>query len=99
MRFSADTKIRAIKALKAMILVGPKDPLFGICFNLNEECTLGYLIVVEYADSWEHFTGDHNYPVPESEVVHGEVQKWGGKQLDYRRSLIRHIILKLEESS
>tara|TARA_R110000851_G_scaffold34889_1_gene92335 strand:- start:5171 stop:5605 length:435 start_codon:yes stop_codon:yes gene_type:complete len=94
--FSADIKIKAIRALKAMILDGPIDPYFGICYNLNQECAYGYKIVVEYARSWEHFSGDLDYPVPESHPFHSKYQKWSGKQLNYRRSLARHIILKLE---
>tara|TARA_R110000796_G_scaffold150666_2_gene267344 strand:- start:15 stop:356 length:342 start_codon:yes stop_codon:yes gene_type:complete len=97
---------QAIDRLKLILKYGPSFPDYGICFNLSnaqfqelrkfERVTdnSGYDIVEENSSDWEFCSGIEHYPVPEV----GSKDKWKGKQLEYRVSLINHIISKLEKT-
>ena len=103
---------KAIELLRDMLENGPTDSFFGICYNLHKTSSAnrntvdldtertgvdGYNIVTEHSPSWEHFSGDENYPVVYQELPYPEsAPLWEGKQLVLRQSLIKHIISRLE---
>jgi hypothetical protein len=98
---------KAIDRLKLILKYGPSFPDYGICFNLSNAQSQelgnfervadssGYDIVEKNSLDWEFYSGINCYPVPEEDSKN----KWEGKQLEYRVSLINHIISKLEKTS
>ena len=100
--FTLRNKRKALEALKILVLMDPSELKFidfGVCLNLSAVCedthegTFGYEIVEAYSPSWEHTTGNPEFPVPRE----AGVPLWEGSQLDLRRDLMLHIIFKLTE--
>jgi len=65
----------------------------GICSNLYTltNTTLSYAFVRFFSEGWIHHTGLPAYPVPRTSD-----RTWEGQQLQYRLSLIQHLIQQLE---
>ena len=83
----------------------PEHPSFGICFKANEimkgnsgkdMSPDAYDLTAQYAETWAHYSGDENDPIPRSKVVHEE--RWEGNQLELRRDLMCHILREIEQS-
>jgi len=64
-------------------------------------------VVSLVCETWEHYSGNVHYPVPSADgniyphVFYMEASNngnlWTGKQLEYRKSLIKHIITNWEQ--
>lgn len=101
---------KAIDRLKLILKYGPSFPTYGVCFNLSTRQdqepkryglatdNSGYDIVEENSSDWEFYSGISCYPVPEEIGTRDSAPKWEGEQLEYRVSLINHIISKLEKT-
>ena len=64
----------------------------------------GFKAVREFSKSWEHCSGDVNYPVSGEEIwdqgLDDTLFWWTGEQLELRMSLLEHIkceVLKLSD--
>lgn len=72
--FSTEVLQTALVALKR-IQEGSYDKVCGICYNLNGNAdwepgtdSTGNQLVAHYAKSWQHYTGEKEYPVPHPEL-------------------------------
>lgn len=72
----------------------------GICHCLSKDIEtavgyprLGYEVVEILGWGWKHHTGNDVYPVPNTK---GEWM-WEGQQLEYRKSLMQHIVDNLDK--
>lgn len=85
--------LNALLLLKEQALRGEVNkPFFGICLNLSKLLNndSAYNFVARHSEGWKHHTGVYNHPVEFSI----EEDKWEGKQLELRLSLIDHLITK-----
>lgn len=95
-----DEFIALLKSIKEEALEGRyKDHPTGICFCLHLKASVNlpefffsYQLLAEpcLVQDWEHFSGDFTSPIPFEDAP-----LWEGSQLNYRISLIEHIITKL----
>ena len=100
MKFTKEQLQMYIETLERMKTERYKET-HGICYNLlimsGETSSLfeqsSYLFVTEYSEGWRYHTGDYLFPVPD--VEHSP--PWEGKHLEYRLSLIDHLINKAKE--
>lgn len=96
-----------IEACQHLLDIGPYDLEDGICENIDsyyffndiEEFTPD---LSEYFKTWEHFSGSTTFPVPSSDPDKTPQafyqlcdNLWQGQQLEYRVSLLNHIIQEL----
>lgn len=79
---------------------------YGLCHNYS--FLYHYPEMEKWFESWEHYTGEMDYPVPSSIwcVPPAKFYKWAffgmlyrGKQLAYRKSLAQHIINCINKES
>ena len=88
------------------LLAGKFDRSYALCENICKKVNsfgLGYHAVKKFSPSWEHYSGEENYPVSGEEVwdeglCDDTLFWWSGEQLELRMSLLAHIkseVLKL----
>jgi len=92
--------LEALKTLRNMAVSGNvPDEYFGICWNAkffanSEIGSEAYELCADISPSWQYFSGSEICPIPKRKLA--ETHKWQGGQLNYRLSLINHMINKIE---
>lgn len=98
-----------IEACNYLLENGPYDVQDGICENIDSylffnDRDMFSPTLEEQFKSWEHFSGKTIFPVPSSDPKlspQGFYQLadnlWVGEQLEYRVSLLNHIIKELSK--
>ena len=93
------------KILKALIKLRDKaadglmdDSVVGICHELNK---LGVdrssRIISDNSEGWLYHSGEWSYPIPGGETLFSASNHmWEGEELEYRLSLLDHLITKAE---
>lgn len=95
--------IRALRRVRRKAVVGQYGPYHGgVCCHLEGVLPKGSTCCVEdlmrdgLAD-WPLNSGEPSFPVPGGSAVYFDgTPRWSGKMLEYRLSLIDHLIGKLE---
>jgi hypothetical protein len=85
-----------LKAVIAGDLSVIDSPGCGVCYNLDENSDdffNAYTFVEINCVDWEHFSGESMFPVP---CKLDFLPKWIGEQLEFRQSLCKHLLTKLE---
>ena len=89
------------------LLAGDINENYALCENICQkvgDSWIGFKAVREFSKSWEHCSGDVNYPVSGEEIwdqgLDDTLFWWTGEQLELRMSLLEHIkceVLKLSD--
>jgi hypothetical protein len=89
------------------LLAGDINETYALCENICQkvgDSWAGFKAVREFSKSWEHCSGDVNYPVSGEEIwdqgLDDTLFWWVGEQLEPRMSLLEHIkceVLKLSD--
>ena len=107
-QFLADYKQDVRDILVSILTEGPSYTLHGLCTALSPKLDeLGlhpiYGEVLNLMAGWVHFSGIKDFPIPStivglspSAMYFHTRQLWTGNQLMYRRSLLRHMIHRLD---
>lgn len=98
-----------IEACQHLLDIGPYDREVGICENIDDYLFFNGIGMFspklgDMFKTWEHFSGSETFPVPSSshdKDPQGFFQTcddlWQGEQLEYRISLLNHIINELSK--
>lgn len=98
-----------IEACKHLLENGPYEVIDGICENIDSYLFFNDIDMFapnleEQFKSWEHFSGRTVFPVPSSDPTLSPQEfyqlsnnLWWGEQLEYRISLLNHIIKELSK--
>jgi len=97
------SKEEIIKYLRELADGGmPKNKIVGLCSNLDGFAG-GYISISDYYESWPHYSGHWNYPVPATRKGFSPFAQyqsrrglWIRKQGKLRRDLCRHIADEME---
>ena len=84
------------------LLAGDINETYALCENICQkvgDSWTGFKAVREFSKSWEHCSGDVNYPVSGEEIwdqgLDDTLFWWTGEQLELRMSLLEHIKLEV----
>ena len=81
--------------------IAPPRPQHGICNAVDN--TFGdkifwvYGLISNYSKGWEHYSGDHPYPIPCTQEQRRQSNYWVGKYGDLRRDLCLFIAKQLRK--
>ena len=64
----------------------------SICGNIWINLSFGHEIDAQHFESWEHYSGDEDYPVLGQGVYNETYNLWIGKQLKLRLDLAKHLV-------
>ena len=99
---------KALQALQAIKEMPNKDGDSGICYYLWAKFKMSNDVLIPAFESWEHFSGDCEYPVPSPEpnvsakYYHLENNDFWNPDTEYgasRLALLDHCIEYFEELS
>lgn len=90
----AQITLDALLAVKEEFKTGKKS-MFGICRNYKDKSESQGFSLQSYFKTWEHFSGDLEYPVPEGIIPYENCTDMFSKTTRYgrlRHNLLNHCI-------
>lgn len=113
--WSFNIHVTTLMSLLRIYVKGPRRSFYGICGNTSDICAGLQSPAASFRqayESWEHFSGNHTYPVPSTVKTYTETNmyelsgdrtlwrkdtKYGQLRWDLLEHLIRHFIQQVKD--